>query len=154
MASRHAGGFEGESDDKTPGQWLALVLGALFTLVGVLGFFVTGFDDFANNSDKTLLGLELNPLHNLVHLALGLLGLAMWRRRDSARMYGWITFAGYGLVFLYGLIAVGDDGPNLLSLNSADNVFHIVVAVAGLATALLATRGREDRLTTGHTRTA
>lgn len=143
----------GAYDDKTPGQWLALGLGVLFTLVGTLGFFVTGFDDFASNSDKTLLGLEINPLHNLVHLALGLLGLGMWRRRDSAKAYGWITFAGYAAVFLYGLVAAGDDSPNLLSLNSADNVFHFVVALVGVATALLADRERRP-LATGRTRSA
>jgi hypothetical protein len=140
-------------DDKTPGQWLALGLGVLFTLIGIVGFVVTGFDDFASNSDKTLLGLEINPLHNLVHLALGLLGLAMWRRRDTAKTYGWITFAGYAAVFLYGLVAAGDDSPNLLSLNSADNVFHFAVALVGVATALLADRERRP-LATRRTRSA
>jgi hypothetical protein len=144
MADRGRDRGSEDAADKTTGQWLALVLGAMFTLAGIAGFFVTGLSDFANNSDKTLMGLEVNPLHNLVHLALGLLGLALWRRRDTARAYGWITSAGYGLVFLYGLIAVGNDDPNLLSINAADNAFHLAVALGGVATALLAVprRGR------------
>jgi hypothetical protein len=148
---REANGYKAamatrDLDDKTLGQWLALTLGVAFTLAGIAGFFVTGFDDFANNSDKTLLGLEVNPLHNILHLTLGLLGLAMWRRRDTTRTYGWLTFAGYTVLFFYGLAASGNDSPNLLSLNAADNAFHFVVAVAGVATALLA-----DRRTAGAT---
>ena len=60
----------------TPSQLLALAIGAVYTLIGILGFFITGFENFAAETDKTLLGFEINPLHNLVHLAIGLAGLA------------------------------------------------------------------------------
>jgi len=79
-----------------------LAIGAVYTLVGILGFLVTGLEDFAAETDKTLLGFELNPLHNIVHLAIGLAGLALWRRLDSARLYGWLLAAGYGATFVYG----------------------------------------------------
>ena len=91
-----------------PSQLLALAIGAVYTLVGILGFLVTGLEDFAAETDKTLLGFELNPLHNLVHLVIGLAGLALWRRLDSARLYGWLLAAGYGATFVYGLLAVGN----------------------------------------------
>jgi hypothetical protein len=67
-------------------QLLALVIGAVYTLVGVAGFFVTGFEDFAAETDKTLLGFEINPLHNLVHLAIGLasLAIALWPAQRTA----------------------------------------------------------------------
>jgi hypothetical protein len=74
-----------------PSQLLALAIGAVYTLIGILGFFITGFDNFAAETDKTLLGFEINPLHNLVHLAIGLAGLALWRRLDTARTYGWLA---------------------------------------------------------------
>jgi hypothetical protein len=119
-----------------PSQLLALAIGAIYTLVGVLGFLVTGFENFAAETDKTLLGFELNPLHNLVHLAIGLAGLALWRRLDTARTYGWLLAAGYGLAFLYGLFAAGNSDINFLSLNGADNGLHLVSAVAGAAIAL------------------
>jgi Domain of unknown function (DUF4383) len=107
-----------------PSQLLALAIGAVYTLVGILGFVVTGLDNFASETDKTLLGFEINPLHNLVHLAIGLAGLTLWRRLDSARTYGWLLAAGYGLAF------------NFLSLNGPDNGLHLVSAVAGVAIAL------------------
>ena len=105
-----------------PSQLLALAIGAIYTLVGILGFFITGF--------------EINPLHNIVHLAIGLAGLALWRRLDTAKAYGWLLAAGYGLAFLYGLFAAGNSDINFLSLNGADNGLHLVSAVAGLAIAL------------------
>jgi hypothetical protein len=119
-----------------PSQLLALAIGAVYTLVGILGFLVTGFENFAAETDKTLLGFEINPLHNIVHLAIGLAGLVMWRRLDSARLYGWLLAAGYGLAFLYGLFAAGNSDINFLSLNGADNGLHLVSAVAGLVIAL------------------
>jgi hypothetical protein len=133
-----------------PSQLLALAIGAIYTLVGLLGFLVTGFENFAAETDKTLLGFEINPLHNLVHLAIGLAGLALWRRLDTAKTYGWLLAAGYGLAFLYGLVAAGNSDINFLSLNGADNGLHLVSAVAGLAIALwpaqrTARRGLADR---------
>ncbi len=119
-----------------PAQLLALAIGAVYTLIGIAGFFVTGFDNFASETNQTLLGFEINPLHNIVHLVIGLAGLALWRRLDTARTYGWLLAAGYGLAFLYGLFAAGNSDINFLSINGADNVLHLVSALAGVAIAL------------------
>jgi hypothetical protein len=125
-----------EASSRHPSQVLTLAIGAVYALVGVLGFLVTGFDSFAAETDKTLLGFEINPLHNLVHLAIGLAGLAMWRRLDTARTYGWLLAAGYGAAFVYGLFAAGNSDINFLSINGADNGLHLASALAGLAIAL------------------
>ena len=119
-----------------PSQLLALAIGAVYTLVGILGFFITGFENFAAETDKTLLGFEINPLHNLVHLTIGLAGLALWRRLDTARTYGWLLAIGYGATFIYGLFAAGNSDSNFLSINGADNGLHLVSAIAGVAIAL------------------
>jgi uncharacterized membrane protein YuzA (DUF378 family) len=123
-----------------PSQLLALAIGVIYTLIGLLGFLVTSFDNFAAETDKTLLGFELNPLHNLIHLVIGVAGLIMWRRLDTARTYGWLLAVGYGAVFVYGLFAAGDHDINFLSINGADNGLHLVSALAGLAIALWPTR--------------
>ena len=70
-----------------PAQLLALAIGVIYTLVGIAGFFVTGFDNFASETKETLLGFEINPLHNLVHLVSALAGLAiaLWPARRTAR---------------------------------------------------------------------
>ena len=133
------------NDAKAPYQWLALVIGAVYLLVGIAGFFVTGFDGFTEHDhDQTLLGFAINPLHNIVHLVIGLLGVLMWNKRSSARTYGWILAIGYGAATIYGLIVAGDAEGNILNINGADNGLHIVSTLAGLAIALWPDRTRRD----------
>jgi ABC-type transport system involved in multi-copper enzyme maturation permease subunit len=118
-------------------QWLALVIGVVYLLVGLAGFLVTGFDGFTEHDhSQTLLGFAINPLHNIVHILIGALGLAMWKKSDSARTFGWILFVVYGLTFVYGLIVANNEDLNFLNINGADNVLHVLSALAGLAIAL------------------
>ncbi|OMQ16162.1 hypothetical protein A7K94_0204430 [Modestobacter sp. VKM Ac-2676] len=134
---------------------LALAIGVIYTLVGIIGFFVTGFDDFAAHTpDETVLGFSVNPLHNIVHLVIGLAGIALSRTLSAARTYGWLLAVGYGAAFIYGLFAAGEDEPlNFLSINWADNWLHLASVIAGLAIALgpvkdATTRGRDESLRT------
>src|SRR3954463_3426402 len=130
-------------------QILALVFGAVYLLVGVIGFFITGFDNFADNDQhEMLLGFMINPLHNIVHIVIGLAGLLLARTLAGARTYGWLLAVGYGAAFVYGLIAVGKSW-DFLNINAADNVLHIVTAVVGLVIALAPVR-----TTAGAARTA
>ncbi|RPF22520.1 DUF4383 domain-containing protein [Myceligenerans xiligouense] len=122
---------------RAPFQWLALVIGAVYLLVGVAGFFVTGFAGFAEHDDgRTLVVFAINPLHNIVHLVIGLLGVTLWVTPGGARTYGWLLAVGYGAAFVYGLVAVNNPDINLLNINVADNWLHIISAVAGLVIAL------------------
>ena len=130
-------------------QILALVFGAVYLLVGVVGFFVTGFDNFADNSQhEMLLFFMINPLHNVVHIVIGLAGLLLARTLTGARTYGWLLAVGYAAAFVYGLIAVGESW-DFLNINAADNVLHIITAVVGLVIALAPVR-----TTAGAARTA
>lgn len=132
-----APGSPGSSADRHPAQWLALVIGVVYVLVGLVGFAVTGFDGFAEPDGELLLGFEVNPLHNIVHLLIGAAGLALWNRLDRARVYGWLLAIGYGATFVYGLfVANSDDPANFLAINQADNWLHAASALAGLAIAL------------------
>jgi hypothetical protein len=123
--------------ERTRPQILAAVVGAVFLLIGILGFFVTGFENFASHTDKTLLGFEVNPLHNIVHLLIGAAGLVMARTLSLARVYGWLLVIAYGLTFLYGLWAVNRTDGNFLSINSADNWLHLITVLAGVGIILL-----------------
>jgi hypothetical protein len=128
-------------------QWLALVIGVVYLLVGLAGFLVTGFDNFTEHDhSQTLLGFAINPLHNIVHILIGALGIAMWKKSDSARTFGWILFVVYGLTFVYGLIVANNEDLNFLNINGADNVLHILSALAGLAIALWP-RTKDPRVT-------
>src|SRR3954462_6785677 len=121
-------------------QILALVFGAVYLLVGIIGFFVTGFDKFAGNSQhEMLLFFMINPMHNIVHIVIGLAGLLLARTLAGARPYGWLLAVGYAAAFVYGLIAVGKSW-DFLNINAADNVLHILPAVVGLVIALAPVR--------------
>ena len=116
-------------------QLLALVFGAVYTLVGIIGYFVTGFDNFFGHTGESLLGFEVNGLHNLVHLLIGVAGLVLARTLAGARTYGWLLAVGYGAAFVYGLFATGQTW-DFLSLNWADNILHVLTAAVGLLIAL------------------
>ncbi len=120
-------------------QMLALAFGVVYLLVGIVGFFITGFDGFVSNrtdgNTDTLLIFMINPLHNVVHVLIGLAGIALSRTLAGARTYGWLLAVGYGAAFVYGLIAINQDW-DFLNINAADNVLHIATAVVGLVMAL------------------
>ncbi len=73
-------------------QLAALVVGAVFLLVGVLGFIPGITTHYAtltfagHDSGAQLVGLfNVSVLHNIVHLLFGVAGLALARTATSAR---------------------------------------------------------------------
>jgi hypothetical protein len=124
-------------------QQLALAFGVIYTLIGIIGFFITGFENFFEHTDKTLLGFEINGMHNVVHILIGVAGLALARTLAGARSYGWLLAVGYGAAFVYGLFATGKDW-DFLSLNWADNILHLATVLVGLVIALMPVRHAVD----------
>jgi hypothetical protein len=125
---------------KTVPEILGLAFGAIYLLVGIVGFFITGFGDFfAHDTGETLLGFEINGMHNVVHILIGAAGLVLSRTLAGARTYGWLLAVGYGAAFIYGLLAINETW-DFLSINAADNVLHILTALVGLVIALLPVR--------------
>ncbi|CCH33733.1 DUF4383 domain-containing protein [Actinosynnema sp. NPDC047251] len=130
-----------------PAQVLAGLLGLAFLVAGVAGFVRTGFGDFTGDQHAMLFGFAVNPLHNVVHLAFGVLGLLMATGSGLARLYGWIVFLVYGVVLVWGLMLVGvvatnpvERIGNPLALNVNDNWLHLGIAAVGLLIAVLPAR--------------
>jgi hypothetical protein len=133
-------GNTGAGRGKTVPEILGLAFGAVYLLIGIIGFFITGFDDFfAHDTNETLLGFEINGMHNVVHIVIGAAGLVLSRTLAGARTYGWLLAVGYGAAFVYGLVATNKDW-DFLSLNWADNILHLATAVVGLVIALMPVR--------------
>lgn len=125
---------------RTLPQTIALAFGAIYLLIGIVGFFITGFDGFfEHDPNKTLLIFDINGAHNVVHILIGVAGLLLARTLSGARTYGWLLAVGYGAAFLYGVFAVGQDW-DFLNLNWADNVLHLATAIVGVVIAKMPAR--------------
>lgn len=121
---------------------LALAIGAVYLVLGALGFFVPETPQQVGHDTTNLLWIfSVSVLLNLVHLLTGVLGLAAWRRRETAQFYGWVLFAAYAGLIAYGIPAAASGrGGDWLNLNWADNWLHLLTAVAGLAMGFLPRR--------------
>lgn len=116
------------------------IFGAVYLLVGIVGFFISSGVDFAGTEGATLIVFEVNPLHNIVHLLIGalLLGAAASSAR-AAKGANTAVGAVYLLVGVIGLFLVSSSA-NILALNGADNVLHFGSAILLLAVGLSADR--------------
>ena len=118
-------------------QRFAQVFGAVYVLVGILGFIpplivpklpavalgipaLSGF----------LIGLfAINWLHSVAHLAIGAAGLASYRSPAGARSYALALGVLYLVLFLFGLIPGLSSVFGLLPLFEADVILHLLTAL-------------------------
>jgi len=161
MHTVHNTAHHGESSSyaATAIQKTALIAGIVFLLVGIAGF-IPGLTHSADHlmgagahSEAHLLGVfQVSVLHNIVHLAYGIAGVAVAARASASRMYLIWGGAVYFVVWLYGLFAVGNDGINFLPVNDADNWLHLGLAIAMVLLGLFV--NREPRLANSSRRDA
>jgi len=122
---------------KSPNRLLGTVFGAVYILVGLLGFTVTNGVGFFATEGGLLLGLfEVNIFHNVAHILIGaaLLLAGLSNVKAARAVNSTIGFAYLALGFA-GLLLVGS-AFNILALNAADNVLHFASAVVLLAVGL------------------
>ena len=139
MATSRSGDTTGRSINST----VAAVFGAVYTLVGIAGFFVS--DNVVSKEDSLLLGFQVNHLHNIVHLLIGLALLGASRRHDTARGANLGIGATYLLLGILGPF-INDTAVDIIALNSADNVLHVLSGALLVAVALLADKKARSRV--------
>lgn len=103
-------------------RYCALALGVLFLLVGIAGF-IPGLVSLPGGATSSVpvdvapdaysagysyvFGLfPTNLLHNLVHCAVGLLGIASYTSSSSARLYNRGFAIAYALIAIMGLLPI------------------------------------------------
>jgi hypothetical protein len=123
----------------SPNRLVATIFGAVYLLVGVLGFFVTSGVDFIATEGGLLLGIfEVNPLHNIAHLLIGAAlligGLSGVRAAKTVNLVVGIVYLLLGII---GFFLVGTPA-NILALNVADHFLHLASAIILLGVALAA----------------
>jgi hypothetical protein len=109
---------------------VGLVFGAVFVVVGLAGFLVSGGHPAVGADGGALLGLfQVNVLHNVVHAAIGaVLIAAALRGPRPAKLANTAVGAVYLVLFVVGLAVLGT-GLNIVALNPADNVLHLVLGL-------------------------
>jgi hypothetical protein len=126
----------------SPNRLVATIFGAVYLLVGALGFAVTGGVGFISTSGGLLLGIfEVNPLHNVAHLLIGaallIAGLSSAR---AAKGVNTVVGAAYLLLGVVGFFLVGT-AANVLALNTFDHFLHLASALVLLAVGIGAEQG-------------
>jgi hypothetical protein len=117
------------------------VVGAVFVVVGLLGFTVSGDHAFAGHTGANLILFQVNGLHNVVHLAVGIvLILAAIAGTRAARTANTGIGAVYLILGVLGLFLPTASALNLIALNGADNALHIVIGLVLVAFGLGADR--------------
>jgi Domain of unknown function (DUF4383) len=137
-------------------RMVATAVGAVFLLVGVLGFVpgITthyGSMTFAGHmSTAKLLGVfQVSILHNVVHILFGVVGLTLARRTSGAISY----LIGGGVVYLvlwiYGLLVGDMSTANFVPVNTADDWLHFVLGLGMIGLGLLGRRAVTVSRSTG-----
>lgn len=123
---------------RSPAQIFALAFGVVYLLIGIVGFAVTGFDNFAGETyNNKVIIFPVNPFHNLVHIAIG--GLWLFGAKDhptakSVNLIVGVAYLGVAVLGFLGVLkflAIADAG-------SADNYLHLGT---GLLSAYFGTAG-------------
>jgi hypothetical protein len=118
---------------------LGIILGVIYFVVGITGFFLTSAYPFAAASGPRMIDLfQTNPLQNLGHIAVG---VAMLIAGLVGPQVSRIINILVGLLFLLlggvaVLVSAGNNPLNILALNGADAVLYFASAVVLLAVGL------------------
>ena len=126
----------------SPNRIVATVFGAVYVLVGLLGFAVTGGIGFIATEGGLLLGVfQVNPLHNVAHILIGAaLLIAGIVSAAAAKTVNIVVGGAYLLLGIVGFFLAGT-AANVLALNTADHFLHLVSALVLLGVGLATERG-------------
>lgn len=118
-------------------RYFALVLGIIYTVIGLAGF-VPGLlvhsPDMPPMAVESLYGrllglFPVNILHTLVHIALGIWGISVWRTYMGARTYARSLAIIFAVLTLIGIIPATSTLFGLVPLFSHDIWLHALTAI-------------------------
>lgn len=141
-------------ESPTSQRWAArsAVVNLVLGVAGLYGPLLVGGKGLLTFGPGLLLNaLAFNWAHSLIHLVLGLYGLAASRTQTGTDTYGWTLATTFGLLFVLGLLGAAGplaireaDGITLvldIATNGVVHLLHALFALVGVAI-LLSARSR------------
>lgn len=122
-------------NEKSLNQKVALAFGALYIVVGIVGFLTSGIEPFAGKEGDLLVLFKVNGLHNVVHLLIGIALVVASKKHAAARSANMAIGAVYVLLGVVGFFIV-NTALNIFALNTADHFLHLFSGAALLAVAM------------------
>jgi hypothetical protein len=121
-------------DTTSPARLYASVVGAVLVVAGIIGFFYEPSFDTGDSiqSDEVFGILAVNGWHNVVHIVIGLIGLASAGTNASARLYSLVFGVVYLALAIWGFAETDNVLIDLVPVNDEDNVLHLILGLLGL----------------------
>ena len=124
-------------------QGAAVLVASVFVVVGGLGFIpgaTSHLDQLqwtGHHSGAKLFGtFAVSGLHNIVHVAFGVIGFIFARTYAASRAYLLAGGVAYLALWIYGLVTDQGSALNILMLNNADNWLHFGLGIVMILLAL------------------
>lgn len=131
-------------------QGAAMLVATAFSIIGVLGFIpgaTSHLDQLqwaGHHSGAMLFGMfAVSALHNVVHLAFGIVGFIFARSYAASRAYLLAGGLGYLALWAYGLAMDRGSALNIMPVNGADNWLHFGIGL-GMVVLALTLGGQHD----------
>ncbi|QRP49553.1 DUF4383 domain-containing protein [Amycolatopsis sp. FDAARGOS 1241] len=131
----------------TPRSWPRLIVGVValvYLVLGITGFFVPETAHLGHDTTRTVWLFSTSTVLNIVHTAVGLLGLLAARKLSGTIGYCWFVFVAFAGLTAYGILSATfstvDEDP--VNINWADNWLHGLTALVALAVVLAGGRVR------------
>lgn len=117
---------------RTP-RLIFIVQNALVAVLGGVGLALSHpASVFDTHPVVTILGLHQSPVHSLILLIAGVLGLVMTVIRKLAGIWAALQFAGFAVLFNYGAAE-----PASLGLDAGSHFLHLVLITIAAALGLM-----------------
>ena len=120
---------------------VGVAFGAFYVTIGLIGFFITGFDGaLTGEQGHALLGVSINQYHNLVHLGIGAFLLIMSLQKNDAAAEGAVMGVGLFYVVAFVIGVMSSNNLTIIGIRGEGdpaNFFHLLSGVTLLLVGLL-----------------
>ncbi|HJZ61480.1 MAG TPA: DUF4383 domain-containing protein [Miltoncostaeaceae bacterium] len=126
----------------------AQVVSGAYLVLGICGLLITGFNHFSNVTGVSFLVFTINPLTNVIHVCVGLIGIPMALSPRTARIFA-LILGGLGLPFAIAGFFLDGTLDDFFARNPPLIWLHLLTSVAALVVGLWPVRAPAPALAHG-----